>query len=75
VFLFTFSLTLYFLGAAILDQEYDPFGKPGAGAPIRTDSGTVLTSYHSRQVSLFNIGTQAKKFIKLIEFLVNVTYT
>ena len=40
----------YFVAA---DQgEYNPFGKPGAGAQIRTDSGTVLTSYHDRQVTI-----------------------
>lgn len=24
--------------------EYNPFGRPGAGAPIRTDSGQMVTS-------------------------------
>ena len=41
--------------AAVNNPEYNPFGKPGAGAPIRTDSGTVLTSYHSRQVKFCGI--------------------
>lgn len=29
-------------------EEYFPFGRPGGGAPIRSQSGTLLTDYRSR---------------------------
>ncbi|KAK3731219.1 hypothetical protein QZH41_011195, partial [Actinostola sp. cb2023] len=31
-------------------EEYNPWGRPGAGAPIRTQSGTVLADYYHRAV-------------------------
>lgn len=30
------------------EEEYYPWGRPGAGAPIRTISGTLLTNYSTR---------------------------
>ena len=29
-------------------EEYFPFGRPGGGAPIRSQSGALLTNYRSR---------------------------
>lgn len=49
LFLILYLLLFNEFIAAVI-PEYNPYGKPGAGAPIRTESGTVLTSYHSRQV-------------------------
>ncbi|KAJ8301970.1 LOW QUALITY PROTEIN: hypothetical protein KUTeg_020957 [Tegillarca granosa] len=36
----------------INEVAYTPWGKPGAGAPIRTDSGKVAADYKSRQDQL-----------------------
>ncbi|KAL3852949.1 hypothetical protein ACJMK2_016554 [Sinanodonta woodiana] len=35
--------------------EYDPWGRPGAGAPLRSGSGKVLADYRSRQDVLKSI--------------------
>ncbi|OWF39338.1 Coiled-coil domain-containing protein 66 [Mizuhopecten yessoensis] len=32
-----------------LEKQYDPWGRPGAGAPIRTKSGNVVADYKTRQ--------------------------
>ena len=29
-------------------EEYFPFGRPGCGAPIRSESGRLLTDYQER---------------------------
>ena len=29
-------------------EEYFPFGRPGCGAPIRSESGTLLVNYQER---------------------------
>lgn len=31
-------------------MQHDPFGKPGHGAPMKTDSGTLITS-HARTLT------------------------
>ena len=30
--------------------DFDPWGRPGAGAPLRTKSGHVVADYKNRQV-------------------------
>ena len=30
--------------------EFDPWGRPGAGAPLRTRSGHIVADYKNRQV-------------------------
>lgn len=38
--------------AAELEQNYDPWGRPGAGAPLRTSGGDVLADFNTRKVLL-----------------------
>ena len=33
-----------------VETGYDPWGRPGAGAPLRTKSGNVAADYKGRQV-------------------------
>ncbi|XP_052284957.1 trichohyalin-like isoform X3 [Dreissena polymorpha] len=39
--------------------NYDPWGRPGAGAPLRTKSGHVVADYKGRQELLQNASEQA----------------
>ncbi|XP_071082407.1 coiled-coil domain-containing protein 66-like isoform X2 [Haliotis cracherodii] len=37
---------------AELEQNYDPWGRPGAGAPLRTSGGDVLADFNTRKDDL-----------------------
>lgn len=40
-------------------EEYDPWGRPGGGAPVRTQSGNVVTDYKK----MVKVGTTCKLII------------
>lgn len=33
-------------------QEYSPWGRPGAGAPVVDDDGNILADFNTRKVSV-----------------------
>lgn len=34
----------------VVEKEYNPWGKPGCGAPMRSSSGNLLTDFHRKAV-------------------------
>lgn len=42
---------LFFVFVVDSQAGYSPWGKPGAGAPLRTKSGKLAADYRARQVS------------------------
>jgi len=37
----------------VKDTDWSPWGRPGGGAPIKDNTGNILTDYKTRAVSLF----------------------